>query len=106
MKLETQIDYLMRSLKQLVESLTTIQPDRLDQLGQLNHKLHSATVNVTYSKEISKRKGMVVKFMSALICCKVLMNIQAAKLRVQNMQMLQWAIDARSVLTKNKSKKY
>jgi hypothetical protein len=49
-----QIDYLMRSLERLAESLITIQP---------NQKLRPSTVNITFSKEISKRKEIVVKSM-------------------------------------------
>src|ERR1044072_7950313 len=49
---------------------------------------------------------MVVKFMmGASIRCKIPMNIQAAESRVRNMQVLQWAKDAESVLTEEESRK-
>jgi hypothetical protein len=96
-ELETQIDYLMRSLERLAESLKTIQSDQLDQ------NLRPSTVNITYSRKISKRKGMVVKFMmGASVRCEVPMNYewQLAKSRVQQMQTLNWASDVENALTK------
>ncbi|GBC44441.2 uncharacterized protein OCT59_014494 [Rhizophagus irregularis] len=64
MKLKTQIDYLMRSLECLAESLITIQP---------NQNLRPSTVNITYSRET--QKGIAVKYMmGASVRCRVPMN--------------------------------
>jgi hypothetical protein len=91
MKLKTQIDYLMRSLECLAESLITIQP---------NQNLRPSTVNITYSRET--QKGIAVKYMmGASVHCKVPMNYMVASLRVQNMQTLYRASDVENVLTRN-----
>src|SRR3954464_12346788 len=81
--------------------ITLLGLGQLDQPGQPDQRLRSATVNITCSKKISKPKGMVVKFMmSASICCEIPMNVQAAESRTLNMQTLRWAADAKSVLTR------
>src|SRR5581483_7010194 len=85
------IDYLMKSLECLTESLITIQPIQ---------DLQPATVNITYSRKT--QKGIAVKYMiGASVRCEVPMNNKMAKLKVQNVQTLDRASDVKNVLTKS-----
>lgn len=58
-------------------------------------------MNLTYSKEISKRKEMVVRFMMGTsVRYPIRMNKKCAQSRVEKMETLQWAANYRDVLTK------
>jgi hypothetical protein len=58
-------------------------------------------VNLTYSKEISKRKQMVVRFMMGTsVRYPIRMNKKCAQSRVEKMETLQWVANYRDVLTK------
>jgi hypothetical protein len=75
-----QVDYYKKSLETLANELIKMQPIT---------KLRPTIVNVTLSKETSKRKGKVVECMfGASIRCPVPMNVEAAKSRVETMETL------------------
>ncbi|CAG8508618.1 7902_t:CDS:2 [Funneliformis caledonium] len=57
MTVEEQIKYLFKSQKRLIESIMKIQPDT---------NLLPATVNLTYSDQVSKRKGKDIGFVESL----------------------------------------
>jgi hypothetical protein len=81
----------MRSLKLLAKSLMTI---------QLNEKLQLSTVNITYSRETSRQKEIVVSFIiGASIRYYMKMRKQAIKLKTENMLILIWVSDVKNVLT-------
>src|SRR4051794_38090132 len=93
MTVEEQIEYLFESQKLLIESIMTI---------QLDINLRPSTVSLMYSDQVSKQKGKDMKFMmGASIRCQPLVREKAIATRRENMQMLKWAKDVKSVLTRD-----
>ncbi|RGB36329.1 hypothetical protein C1646_697474 [Rhizophagus diaphanus] len=91
MTVEEQIRYLHKSQEHLAKSITIILSDL---------KLCPATANLTYSDQVSKRKGKDVKFMmGSSIRCHPIVRMKVVNTRMEKMQILRWAKNLKDVLT-------
>src|SRR6185312_14192094 len=92
MTVEEQIKYLYESQERLAQSIMIVQPDPI---------LRPATVNLTYSNQVSKRKGEVKFIMGSSIRCQPSVSVitEVVNTRMEKIQILRWAKNVKDVLT-------